>query len=63
MSRKRKPVDMVKVHEVDVRLAKFLDEHPEMREANPEREQAFQAWRADNLHEEVTDDGQTETVC
>ena len=38
------------------KLDQLLREHPELREPNPERQQALEAWLQDHLQEE-SDDG------
>ena len=52
-----KPIDLEAVRRADAKLAKLLKDHPELREPNPEREEALEAWLEDHLEEE-TDHGE-----
>ena len=52
----RKPIDLEAVRRADAKLDQLLREHPELCEANPERQQALEAWLQDHLQEE-SDDG------
>ena len=48
----RKPIDLEAVRRADAKLDQLLREHPELREPNPERQQALEAWLQDHLQEE-----------
>ena len=54
----RKPIDLEAVRRADAKLDQLLREHPELREPNPERQQALEAWMQDHLQEERDDDTQ-----
>ena len=43
----RKPVDLEAVRRADAKLAKALEDYPELREPNPERQEALEAWLED----------------
>jgi hypothetical protein len=52
-----KPIDLEAVRRVDAKLKKLLEDHPELREPNPERQEALEDWLKDHLREE-TDHGE-----
>ena len=52
----RKPIDLEAVRRADARLMQLLADHPELREPNPERQEALEAWLQD-LRQEDTDHG------
>ena len=56
----KKPIDLERVRRADADLAKLLEEHPDLCESNPERQQALEAWVHDTLQQEATDDGTQE---
>jgi hypothetical protein len=58
----RKPIDLERVRRADAELVKLLAEHPELREHNPERQAALQAWLEAHL-EEGHDDGTATEIC
>ena len=39
-------------------LVQVCEDHPELREPNPERQKALEAWREDTLEEEEEDHGE-----
>ena len=41
-----KPVDLEAVQRIKAKLARVLEEYPELQEASPERQQALEAWLA-----------------
>lgn len=45
-----------KLDEIDAKIDALLDKYPELREPNPERQQALGDWLQDHLQED-TDDG------
>jgi hypothetical protein len=47
-----KPIDIEAVRQADAKLAKLLADHPELREHNPERQEALEAWLEDQSQEE-----------
>lgn len=47
----RKPIDLEAVRRADEKLKKLLEEHPELREPNPERQEALEAWLQGHLDE------------
>jgi hypothetical protein len=53
-----KPVDLAAVRRAEAKLKKLLKEYPELRECNPERQAALEAWLEDNLQED-TDNAKT----
>ena len=53
----RKPINLEAVRRADAQLDQLLREHHELREPNPERQQALEAWLHDHPQEEDTDDG------
>jgi len=52
-----KPVDLEAVRRADAKLTQLLEEHPELREPNPERQEALAAWLEAHLQEDE-DDGE-----
>jgi hypothetical protein len=52
----KKPIDLEAVRRADAELAKLLTEHPELREPNPEREEALRHWLEDHLEKEEDHD-------
>lgn len=54
-----KPIDLEAVRQAEAKLAKLLQEHPELR--NPARMDALQAY-LDKLDEKEEDDGTTEEI-
>lgn len=48
----RRPVDIGAVRRAEAKLDQLLREHPELREANPERQQALDEWLQANLKEQ-----------
>jgi cytochrome c556 len=54
-----KPIDLEAVRRADARLKQLLEEHPELREPNPERQEALEAWLESHLQED-TDDATSE---
>ena len=48
----QKPVNLAKIREAERELADALERYPELREANPEREQALADWLSDIETEE-----------
>lgn len=53
-----KPIDLEAVRRADAKLKQLLEDHPELREPNPERQQALEAWLEDTLEEEEEDHGE-----
>jgi hypothetical protein len=47
-----KPIDLEAVRRADAKLKQLLEDHPELREPNPEREEALEAWLEDTLEED-----------
>jgi hypothetical protein len=47
-----KPIDFEAVRRADAKLKQLLEDHPELREPNPERQKALEAWLEDHLEEE-----------
>jgi hypothetical protein len=56
----RKPIDLEAVRRADAKLKQLLQEHPELREPNPEREQALQAWLEEHGQEDRDDATETD---
>jgi hypothetical protein len=54
-----KPINLEAVRQADADLARLLEEHPELREPNPERQQALEDWLQDHIQEDM-DDATTE---
>jgi hypothetical protein len=50
----KKPINLDAIRQLDAELAKVLQEHPELRAPNPERQQALEEW-LQKLQEEVED--------
>jgi hypothetical protein len=48
----QRPIDLDAVRRAEARLDQLLREHPELREANPERQQVLEEWLQDNLKEQ-----------
>ena len=48
----RKPIDLEAVRRADAKLKQLLEDHPELREPNPERQEALEAWLEDHLQED-----------
>jgi len=46
------PSDLEAIRRADARLKQLLQEHPELREPNPERQEALEAWLEDHLQED-----------
>jgi len=46
-----KPIDLEAVRRADAKLKQLLEDHPELREPNPERQEALEAW-LEGLEEE-----------
>jgi len=46
------PSDLEAIRRADARLTQLLEEHPELREPNPERQEALEAWREEHLQED-----------
>jgi hypothetical protein len=53
-----KPIDREAVRRADAKLKQLLEDHPELREPNPERHKALEAWLEDHLEEEEEDYGE-----
>ena len=47
-----KPIDLEAVRRADAKLKQLLEEHPELREPNPARQQALEAWLKDHMEDE-----------
>ena len=47
-----KPIDLEAIRQADARLKQLLEDHPDLREPNPERQEALEAWLADHLQEQ-----------
>jgi hypothetical protein len=43
----KEPVDLEAVQRITAKLDRVLEEYPELLEANPERQQALEAWLAE----------------
>jgi hypothetical protein len=54
-----KPIDLEAVRRADAKLKQLLEDHPELREPHPERQEALEAWLEDHL-EEGEDHGPSE---
>ncbi len=50
-----KPIDLEAVRRADAKLKQLLADHPELREPNPERQQALEDWLRDHPEEETDD--------
>jgi hypothetical protein len=53
-----KPIDREAVRRADAKLKQLLEDHPELREPNPERQQALEAGLEDTLEGEEEDHGE-----
>ena len=42
-----KPVDLEAIQRIKAKLARVLEEYPELQEHNPERQQALEEWLAE----------------
>ena len=51
----RKPIDLDAVRRADAKLDQLLREHPKLREPNPERQQALEAWLQEHTQEDTND--------
>jgi hypothetical protein len=51
----KKPIDLDRIRQADERLDRLLEEHPELTQPNPERQQALEEWRQEHLPEEEED--------
>jgi hypothetical protein len=49
------PVDLEALRQIDAQIDALLDKYPELREPNPERQQALGDWLQDHLQEEDND--------
>jgi hypothetical protein len=47
-----KPIDLEAIRQADARLKQLLEDHPDLREFNPERQEALEAWLEDHLQEQ-----------
>jgi len=47
-----KPIDLEAIRKADARLKQLLEDHPDLREPNPERQEALEAWLEDHLQEQ-----------
>ena len=50
-----KPIDFEAVRRADAKLKQLLEDHPELREPNPERQKALEGWLESNLQEDTDD--------
>ncbi len=53
-----KPIDLEAVRRAVAKLKQLLEDHPELREPNPERQKALEAWLEDTLEEKEEDHGE-----
>jgi hypothetical protein len=51
----KKPIDLEVLRQIDAKIDALLDKYPELREPNPERQQALGDWLQDHLQEEEDD--------
>lgn len=51
----RKPIDREAVRRADAKLDQLLQEHPELREPNPARQQALEGWLQEHIQEAPDD--------
>jgi hypothetical protein len=49
---RERPIDLEAVRRADAKLEQLLEDHPELREPNPERQEALEAWLEDLQEEE-----------
>jgi hypothetical protein len=49
-----KPIDLEAIRRADARLKQLLEDHPELRDPNQERQEALEAWLEDHLQEKET---------
>jgi hypothetical protein len=47
-----KPIDLEAIRKADARPKQLLEDHPDLREPNPERQEALEAWLEDHLQEQ-----------
>lgn len=47
-----RPIDLEAIRKADARLKQLLEDHPDLREPNPERQEALEAWLKDHLQEQ-----------
>ena len=52
----KRPIDLEAIRRADAQLKQLLKDHPELREPNPERQQALAEWLEHHLGEEADDD-------
>ena len=45
------PIDLEAIRKADAKLKQLLEDHPDLREFNPERQEALEAWLEDHLQE------------
>jgi hypothetical protein len=50
-----KPIDLEAVRRADAKLKQLLEDHPELREPNPERQEALEEWLRDHTEEDTDD--------
>ncbi len=50
-----KPIDLEAVRRADAKLKQLLEDHPELREPNLERQKALEGWLESNLQEDTDD--------
>ena len=50
-----KPIDLEAVRRADAKLKQLLEEHPELREPNPARQQALEVWLQEHPQEDTDD--------
>ena len=48
-----KPIDLEAIRRADATLKQLLENHPELRKPNPERQEALEAWLEEHLEEEA----------
>ena len=47
-----RPIDLEAIRRADAKLKQLLEDHPELREPNPERQEALEAWLEAHLQEQ-----------
>ena len=47
-----KPINLEAIRKADARLKQLLEDHPDLGEFNPERQEALEAWLEDHLQEQ-----------